>query len=110
MKRRVTSYAKFSKPQAKNTNAPKGSSEQKVGDYYATCMDEAKIEADGLKPLEPEFARIAKIDNQKELLGTSELFLKSCVEPERTAVDAMSAGVRSRPEVLLIVRFGSMRG
>ena len=36
---------------AKNTKAPKGSSEQKVGDYYATCMDEAKVEADGLKPL-----------------------------------------------------------
>src|SRR6476661_9582367 len=28
---------------AKNTNATKGSSEQKVGDYYATCMDEGKI-------------------------------------------------------------------
>src|SRR5215471_7016474 len=34
---------------AKNTNAPKGSAEQKVGDYYATCMDEAKIEAEGAK-------------------------------------------------------------
>jgi putative endopeptidase len=52
---------------AKNAKAPKGSSEQKVGDYYATCMDEAKIEAEGLKPLEPEFARIAKINNQKAL-------------------------------------------
>jgi len=52
---------------AKNTSAPKGSSEQKVGDYYATCMDEAKIEAEGLKPLEPEFARIAKIADQKQL-------------------------------------------
>src|ERR1041385_4060140 len=27
---------------AANTNAPKGSAEQKVGDYYASCMDEAK--------------------------------------------------------------------
>jgi putative endopeptidase len=52
---------------AKNTNAPKGSSEQKVGDYYATCMDEAAIEAAGLKPLEPEFAAIAKINDQKSL-------------------------------------------
>src|SRR5205823_2253126 len=52
---------------ARNTKAPKGSSEQKVGDYYATCMDEAKIEAEGLKPLEPEFARIAKINDQKAL-------------------------------------------
>ncbi len=46
---------------AKNTNAPKGSSEQKVGDYYATCMDEAKIEAEGIKPLAPAFDRIAKV-------------------------------------------------
>jgi len=46
---------------AKNTNAPKGSSEQKVGDYYATCMDEAKIEAEGVKPLAPAFAMITNI-------------------------------------------------
>jgi putative endopeptidase len=52
---------------AKNSKAPKGSSEQKVGDYYATCMDETKVEADGLKPLAPEFDRIAKIKDQKTL-------------------------------------------
>jgi len=52
---------------AKNTKAPKGSSEQKVGDYYATCMDETKIEADGLKPLASELARIEKIKDQKAL-------------------------------------------
>ena len=52
---------------AANTKAAKGSSEQKVGDYYAACMDEAKIEADGLKPLEPEFARIEKVKDQKSL-------------------------------------------
>lgn len=52
---------------AKNTRATKGSSEQKVGDYYATCMDETKIEADGLKPLAPEFDRIAKIKDRKSL-------------------------------------------
>lgn len=52
---------------AKNKNAPKGSSEQKVGDYYATCMDEAKIEAEGVKPLEAEFGRIANIKDQTSL-------------------------------------------
>ena len=52
---------------AKNTNAPKGSSEQKVGDYYATCMDEPKIEAEGAKPLAPGFALIAGIKDQKGL-------------------------------------------
>src|SRR5436309_12951556 len=35
---------------AKNTAAKKGSNEQKVVDYYASCIDEAKVEADGLKP------------------------------------------------------------
>ena len=52
---------------AKNTSAPKGSSEQKVGDYYATCMDEARIEAEGAKPLAEELALIAKIKDQKGL-------------------------------------------
>src|SRR5919202_4336400 len=52
---------------AKNTNAPKGSNEQKVGDYYASCMAEEKIEAEGLKPLEPELALIDKIKDQRDL-------------------------------------------
>jgi putative endopeptidase len=46
---------------AANTNAAKGSPEQKVGDYYATCMDEAKIEKEGIKPLAPVFEHIAAI-------------------------------------------------
>src|SRR3989440_2122269 len=37
--------------EAKNTAAKKGSNEQKVGDYFASCMDEAKIEAEGLTPI-----------------------------------------------------------
>lgn len=52
---------------AKNASAKKGSNEQKVGDYYASCMDEAKIEADGLKPLAPELTLIANIRDQKRL-------------------------------------------
>jgi putative endopeptidase len=52
---------------AKNTKAVKGSSEQKVGDYFATCMDEATIEAQGLKPLEVELNRIAGVKDAKSL-------------------------------------------
>src|SRR6185369_10375502 len=52
---------------AKNTAARKGSNEQKVGDYYAACMDEAKIETDGLKPIQTEFDLIAKIKDQAAL-------------------------------------------
>src|SRR5205085_1560560 len=48
---------------AKNKRAKSGSLEQKVGDFYASCMDEQKIEAEGIKPLEPEFQRIAAIND-----------------------------------------------
>jgi putative endopeptidase len=52
---------------AKNASAVKGSSEQKVGDYYASCMDEAKVNAAGIKPLEPELARISQVKDQRGL-------------------------------------------
>lgn len=52
---------------AKNTSAPKGSNEQKVGDYYASCMDEAQVEAQGLKPLQPELDRIAAVKDLASL-------------------------------------------
>ena len=54
---------------AKNTNAPKGSNEQKVGDYYAACMAEDKIEAAGAQPLASEFQRIAQIKDSAGLLA-----------------------------------------
>jgi len=52
---------------ARNTSAAKGSNEQKVSDYYAACMDEARVEADGLKPIQAEFDRISKIKDQQTL-------------------------------------------
>src|SRR5712691_2642351 len=52
---------------SKNTGAAKGSNEQKVGDYYAACMDEARVEADGLKPIQAELDRIGKIKDQQTL-------------------------------------------
>ena len=52
---------------ASNATARKGSNEQKVGDYYASCMDEAKIEADGLKPIQAELDLVNKVTDQKSL-------------------------------------------
>jgi putative endopeptidase len=52
---------------SKNSAAGKGTIEQKIGAYYATCMDEARINAAGLKPLEADFARIEKIKDLREL-------------------------------------------
>lgn len=55
---------------AKNNSAPKGSNEQKIGEFYASCMDEAKIEALGAKPLEPELAIINKMKSEQDLPAT----------------------------------------
>ena len=43
--------------------------EQKIGDYYASCMDEDAMHAEGLKPLQPELDRIAALSDKKELTG-----------------------------------------
>src|ERR1700732_3638066 len=40
---------------------------QKVGDYYASCMDEAAIEKLGAKPLLPELERIAGLKSKQDL-------------------------------------------
>jgi len=52
---------------AKNSSVSKGSNEQKVGDYYASCMDEVKIEAAGLQPMQAEFDLVARVNDQKSL-------------------------------------------
>ena len=40
---------------------------QKIGDYWAACMNETAIEAAGIKPLQPELARIAALKSKKEI-------------------------------------------
>jgi putative endopeptidase len=52
----------------------KGSAAQKVGDYYATFMDESGIDAKGLTPLSDEMAAIGAITDKASLsayLGTT---------------------------------------
>ena len=43
--------------------------EQKIGDYYASCMDEAAIEKAGIKPLDPDFQSIAALASKQNLAG-----------------------------------------
>ena len=52
---------------AKNSKARKGTNEQRIGAYYASCMDEGRIETDGIKPLEADLKRIDAIKDIKEL-------------------------------------------
>ena len=42
--------------------------EQKVGNYYAACMDETVIEKRGTAPLEPEMNQIAAIKTKQDLI------------------------------------------
>ncbi|MDQ1707154.1 MAG: putative endopeptidase [Pyrinomonadaceae bacterium] len=54
---------------SKKTNVARGSNEQKIGDFYASCLDETKREAEGMKPLVPELARIDKINSTKDVVA-----------------------------------------
>ena len=47
--------------------AGRSANEQKIGDYYATCMDEGVIEKAGTKPLDPDFQSIAALKSKDEL-------------------------------------------
>lgn len=53
---------------AADKSAPKGSNRQKIGDYYAAAMDSVKLNADGAKPLDAEFAAIDAIKTSDDLI------------------------------------------
>lgn len=52
---------------AKDKTAEQGTNLQKIGDFYASCMDESGIEAAGAKPLDGELQRIADLKNGEDL-------------------------------------------
>ena len=51
---------------ANKANTP-GSIDQKIGDFYASGMDEAAVEKAGIAPLKEEFARIGALQRPAEL-------------------------------------------
>ncbi|MFZ0773782.1 MAG: M13 family metallopeptidase [Candidatus Sulfotelmatobacter sp.] len=54
--------------EAASKNDPKRSAvQQKIGDYWAACMDKSGIEAAGLKPLQPELDRITALKSKTEI-------------------------------------------
>ena len=48
---------------ARDRTAEPGSNWQKIGDFYASCMDEGQVESAGLKPLEPALQQIADVQD-----------------------------------------------
>src|SRR5512138_1267620 len=69
---------------AASGNAPAGSEERKVGDLYASYLDEATVEARGLQPLRPQLAAIAA-------LGDRSALARALGAELRTDVDALNA-------------------
>jgi endothelin-converting enzyme/putative endopeptidase len=47
----------------------RSATDQKIGDFYAACMDEKTIEARGLEAIQRDLNRIAVIQDRKEILG-----------------------------------------
>ena len=52
---------------AAKPDAARDATNQKIGDYYAACMDESAVNAAGIKPLQPMLDRIAAVDSKKQL-------------------------------------------
>ncbi len=59
---------KISVDAAADTQALKGSTTQKIGDYYFTAMDTVRIASLGLSPLKNELDSIARISDRPSLL------------------------------------------
>ena len=49
------------------TTATADPERRKASDYYAACMDEARIEAAGIAPLQPALSRIAELNTRDRL-------------------------------------------
>ncbi|MGH9459110.1 MAG: M13 family metallopeptidase [Thermoanaerobaculia bacterium] len=55
---------------AADTSRERSPLEAKVGDYYASCMNEERIADRGTEPIEPYLERIAAIDDRTSLIET----------------------------------------
>jgi putative endopeptidase len=55
---------------AAGSQAAAGSAEQKIGDYWTMAMDSAKIETEGMKPIQPWLDKIHAIKDTRSLVST----------------------------------------
>ncbi len=54
---------------AADTTCKKGSNKQKIGDFYSSGMDTAKIEKDGILPILNSFKKIEEIKDNEDLIN-----------------------------------------
>jgi putative endopeptidase len=80
---------------AASANTPGGSDSRKIGDYFTSYMDEARIERLGVSPLKPELEAIDAINTRRDLsaaLGAS----------IRTDVDVLNLGNFYTPRIMAL--------
>jgi len=91
---------------SKKSDWPRGSVEQIVGDDYASCMDEARADAQGIQPLQPMLAQLDAMkspgDLQKAIRRLQDLLVLAPFafgaqpdqhEPSRTVADIGASGL-----------------
>ncbi len=64
---------------AANTGSAEGSEARKIGDLYASFMNEARVEELGKKPIEADLARVDAIGEKKALIPTIASFQREGV-------------------------------
>src|SRR5579863_2142730 len=62
---------------ALNTNSPKGSAAQKIGDFYYSGLDSAGIEKSGLSPLADQLDLIDQAKDRNDILNIAALLTTS---------------------------------
>jgi putative endopeptidase len=87
---------------AAKTKAKKGSDAQLIGDYYASCMDEAAIEKAGTAPLKPYLKRIDAIKSSKDLPGAIAWMHKNGIP----AIFRVGGGADAKNSKMTIVNAG----
>jgi endothelin-converting enzyme/putative endopeptidase len=71
----------------------KGAIEQKVGDYYASCMDEAAINKAGVTPLQPVLDRIEGLRDKAQLPQLMAVLHKTIRPANLNFLDAQYPGI-----------------
>src|SRR5262245_26456291 len=79
--------------EAEKSNAASGSEARKIGDYYATFLDEEGIEKRGAEPLKPALEAAAAIADKKALAT-------ALGKTVRADVDVFNATVLQTPNIL----------
>jgi endothelin-converting enzyme/putative endopeptidase len=67
--------------EAARSSAPTGSNERKIADLYASYMNERTVDSLGLKPLQPELARVKAIADKQQLAAMMGSLLRADVDP-----------------------------